>query len=100
MVEIIAHRNLTKEKTLDKISPQANHIRKNKSTKILGSKCLLINNSNSKNSNLNPRKSFNDEELNHLTYELVLQYDKRTYFQYYWSLLKKKAINTICLPSF
>ena len=92
MNEIIAHRNLTKEKTLDKISPQANHIRKNKSTKILGSKCLLINNSNSKNSNLYPRKSFNDEELNHLTYELTLQYGKRTYFQYYWSLLKKKQL--------
>ena len=30
--------------------------------------------------------------MNSLTYELALQYDKRTYFQYYWSLLKKKHL--------
>ena len=34
-------------------------------------------------------KNINDEELNTLEYEIALIYDKRTYFQYYWSLLKK-----------
>ena len=34
-------------------------------------------------------KNMNDEELNSLEYEKALIYDKRTFFQYYWSLLKK-----------
>ena len=34
----------------------------------------------------------NDEELNNLEYLLAIEYDKRTYFQYYCSLLKKKQL--------
>ena len=34
----------------------------------------------------------NDQELNTLKYEKALIYDKRSYFQYYWSLLKKKHL--------
>ena len=34
----------------------------------------------------------NDEELNNLEYSLAIEYDKRTYFQYYCSLLKKKQL--------
>ena len=41
----------------------------------------IINNSN-----------LNDEELNSLEYEQALIYDKRNYFEYYWSLLKKKQL--------
>ena len=37
-------------------------------------------------------KEINDEELNTLEYEIAIVYDKRTYFQYYWSLLKKKQL--------
>lgn len=37
-------------------------------------------------------KNLNDQELNTLEYEIVLIYDKRTYFQYYWSSLKKKPL--------
>ena len=37
-------------------------------------------------------KLFNDQELNSLEYELAINLDKRTYFQYYWSLLKKKQL--------
>ena len=37
-------------------------------------------------------KNLNDQELNTLEYEIALIYDKRTYFQYYWSLLKKKHL--------
>ena len=33
---------------------------------------------------------YNDEEKNNLKYELALRYDKRTYFEYYLSLLKTK----------
>ena len=34
----------------------------------------------------------NDEELNNLEYEYAIIIDKRTYFQYYYSLLKKKQL--------
>ena len=34
----------------------------------------------------------NDEEMNNLKYELAIILDKRTYFQYYYSLLKKKNL--------
>ena len=72
---------------------------------------ILINNLELKNTNLisniksikksdkkiNINKSkiilnFIDYELNTLLYEEALFYDKRTYFQYYWSLLKKKHL--------
>ena len=36
--------------------------------------------------------SLNDQELNRLDYKKAVIYDKRTYFQYYWSLLKKKQM--------
>jgi hypothetical protein len=36
--------------------------------------------------------NMNDQELNTLEYEKALIYDKRSYFQYYWSLLKKKQL--------
>jgi len=42
-----------------------------------------------KKSNL---EELNDEELNNLEYEIALILDKRTYFQYYYSLLKKKQL--------
>ena len=34
----------------------------------------------------------NDDELNALEYEQALIYDKRSYFQYYWSLLKSNHL--------
>ena len=37
-------------------------------------------------------KNLNDQELNTLEYNYALILDKRTYFQYYWSLLKKKQL--------
>ena len=37
-------------------------------------------------------KGLNDEELNTLEYEVALEIDKRSYFQYYFSLLKKKHL--------
>ena len=43
------------------------------------------------NQNIND-KNLNDEELNSLEYNYAIIYDKRTYFQYYWSLLKKKQL--------
>ena len=37
-------------------------------------------------------RTFNDQELNTLKYNLAIQIDKRTYCQYYFSLLKKKHL--------
>ena len=37
-------------------------------------------------------RNLNDQELNTLKYILAIKYDKRTYLQYYWSLLKKKHL--------
>ena len=37
-------------------------------------------------------KDLNDQELNSLDYNIAVCIDKRTYFQYYWSLLKKKQL--------
>ena len=37
-------------------------------------------------------KNLNDHELNTLEYEIAIIIDKRNYFQYYWSLLKKKHL--------
>ena len=34
----------------------------------------------------------NDEELNNLSFNLALKYDKRTYWQYYFSLVKTKHV--------
>ena len=38
------------------------------------------------------QKNFTDTELNGLEYELAIVYDKRTFFQYYWCILKKKQL--------
>ena len=43
----------------------------------------------SSNLNLN---GLTDHELNTLEYELAIEVDKRTYIQYYWSLLKRKQL--------
>ena len=37
-------------------------------------------------------ENFTNEELNKMEYKKALIYDKRTFFQYYWSLIKKKQI--------
>ena len=45
--------------------------------------------------------TLNDQELNSLEYEKALQLDKRTYFQFYCSLLKKKQLLIFTfLPSY
>ena len=36
--------------------------------------------------------NFNEEEINSLSYEEAIKYDKRTFFQYYYSILKYKHI--------
>ena len=67
--EIIYQRNI-KEKTTNK--PYS------KKTLDLPDKCK--------------EKALNDDELNDLDYEKAIELDKRSYFQYYFSLLKKKHL--------
>ena len=40
----------------------------------------------------NNNKYYTSQELNTMSYKEALKYDKRTYFQYYWSLIIKKQI--------
>ena len=66
-----------------------------KSYKLNSDECFIKKNKNMKHkSNIddNKYKNLNEQELNSLEYELALKYDKRTYFQYYWSLLKRKQL--------
>ena len=52
------------------------------------------------NNNKIEAKDLNDEEINNLEYQQAILIDKRNYFQYYYSLLKKKhLILFIFLPS-
>ena len=69
---------------------QNNQKAKEKSKSYINNKNNLEQNKNFKNKN-NFYK-YNDEELNSLNYKQALKYDKRTYLQYYFSLLKKKHI--------
>ena len=64
----------------------------------IGSKKSLNNSSQlsfineKKKNNLNNYKLLNDSELNSLKYKLAIQLDKRTYFEFYWSLTKRKQL--------
>ena len=70
-----------KSKIINDIIPEDNTISKMINSKINKAKKLkkIIN-----------IKEFNDDEINVLSYDLAFQYDKRTYCQYYISLLKTK----------
>ena len=55
------------------------------------------NNINNKNNNINrnnnlTKTKYNDYELNNLNYKLAIIIDKRSYYQYYLSLLKRRHI--------
>ena len=53
----------------------------------------MINNNNEIKTKLeNASKKLNDYELNSLDYKDAIELDKRTYLQYYWSLIKTKQL--------
>ena len=90
----------TKVQSSSKKANKLNSISNYKKKLSKKSKKLLINNNNKKNNSTTVFKrysnnisiKFNDQELNSLSYIQAIKYDKRTYFQYYWSLLKKKQL--------
>ena len=45
-------------------------------------------------------KTFNDYEINSLSYKEALFYDKRTYFEYYLSLLRRKQLIIFCFYTY
>ena len=52
-----------------------------------------INNINNKKKNKNKNQiKYEEQELNDLDYKIAIAMDKRTYFEYYWCLLKKKQL--------
>ena len=76
---------VTTDQSCNLLAIKKNHKKYNKgqqSSKTLSTK-------NNKKSHSYEENKFNDEELNSLEYEIALEFDKRTYFQYYISLLKK-----------
>ena len=86
--------NKIKEKLKNCTSSNNSKI-KNKSNKFNHN--LNTNNNNNQNHNHKHNKhekklNYNDEEINTLPYKEALLIDKRTYFEYYLSLLKKKHI--------
>ena len=93
--------------TQNKNNPPNKLHKKNKKRKInfLLKNNIIKNNLNNNSSSLNminnkkinSKKDYNDSELNSLTYKDAKLYDKRSYFQYYISLIK---INELILFSF
>ena len=86
-------------KTQDKLKSQSSLIKINaKRFQKKGSQKhnkLKTVNKNTKPMKFNEKykiKELNDEELNNLEYEIAKVVDKRTFFQYYFSLLKKKQL--------
>ena len=95
-------RSNKKHKTFNLNSSSKNYIDL-KNMKILKGLPILENNSSNKitikiNKNKNKIINYNDFEMNSLNYEDALNYDKRTYFQYYISLVKTNHL--IIFPFF
>ena len=70
-------------------SSKMNSIKKEKSDLSLFD---VINIENNRKNIINKIVNYNDYELNNLKYEEALEIDKRTYIDYYFSLLKRKQL--------
>jgi len=96
----IALRNIKKEKYIKNIKKKKDKLKFNHNYNIT----LNFNNYRDHNHNQKQKKEddvktkskeiidYIDEELNNLSYKSALKYDKRTYFEYYLSLIKTKHI--------
>ena len=72
-----------------------NNIKRNSTKKKNNSDRNILNETKNKEEIIKKSKEimeYNDFEKNHLTYRLALKYDKRTFCEYYLSLLKTKHI--------
>ena len=79
-----------------KVKSRKNHIKNIKQKQKIVSSLQSYDKLNiiSENIDINEKKNeiLNDQELNSLEYNSAIKYDKRTYFEYYCSLLKKKHL--------
>ena len=83
----ISQNILIKETSIDNLK-----IKNNKASSS-NKKTFVILNQNLRCSKLNGRKILlNEQELNSLDYANALKMDKRTYWEYYWSLVKSKQL--------
>ena len=94
------HRTKSKKISIHKKSHKkkenkAKHFYKNKHLDDSKIKINLKGNKNKSDNDVN-NKNYIDEEINGLSYNLAMQFDKRTYCQYYVSLLKAQH-NLLCI---
>ena len=73
-----------------------------KKVKIIHKNNTKLNDNNDKKEIINKKTllhhlSLNDQELNSLEYKKAIKIDKRTYIQYYWSLIKKNKLSYLHL---
>jgi hypothetical protein len=82
--------SLVKNINIEKGKIKKNIKRRNSKNNTINKSKLVTDVPYSKKNILNKTAKFlNDYELNRLQYKEAIKYDKRTYVQYYWSLLKK-----------
>ena len=80
---------INKQKKIKKNKRQ----KKSKNNKNIKNNNKELNIFKNKNNILKKKKQiFTNEELNNMKYKIALIYDKRTYLEYYWSLLKTKHL--------
>ena len=86
-------KSYTKKKSKCKLNENNIDVYKSKTILIKNNKKIFRKNSKNKKDNKDNKSiNMNDNELNNLDYENALIYDKRTYFEYYCSLLKRKQL--------
>ena len=90
---LIYHKNDISPKNDISNNSSINKINKNSVLSSYSKEIININNNKKiQISEFNEYNYYNDYELNHLTFKLALEIDKRNYFQYYLSLLKTNHI--------
>ena len=97
-INLIKYDGILKSK-INTLNTRTNNSRKNKDCGSSGTLRMIQKDSRKINKNKKilfnveeKIKNYNDEELNSLSYKQALLYDKRTFIQYYWDLLKRKHL--------
>ena len=93
LVNESATQNITEGKSLKKEKRRDSQMIK--FNKINDNDVVILQQKTIKNENSEKESSqykYNEYELNNLSYEEAIQIDKRTYFQYYFCLLKRKQL--------
>ncbi len=97
-INLIKYDGILKSK-INTLNTRTNNSRKNKDCGSSGTFRMIQKDSRKINKNKKilfnveeKIKNYNDEELNSLSYKQALLYDKRTFIQYYWDLLKRKHL--------